>query len=651
MCGITGFLSKQAYSKNKLSEIINKMTATLVHRGPDDGDTWWNVKDSIGLGHRRLAILDLSPLGRQPMTSQNGRYTVVYNGEIYNYQEIRTDLEKRGYKFSTNCDTEVLLEAFSEWGLDSLKRFIGMFAFGLWDSKDKKLYLARDRLGIKPLYYGWSSQDHAFLFGSELKALCAYPGFKNPIDLEALGIFFRHNYIPAPFSIYQNIHKVIPGQVIILGKQDLDQKKVSKKIYWSALDAWQKGLNAPLTGSAEENLDLFENTLLDAIRLRLITDVPLGAFLSGGIDSSTVVALMQSVNNRAVRTFSVGFKEAEYNEAPFARQVANHLGTDHTELYVTAQDALDLVPRLPGIWDEPFADSSQIPTLLISKLTRDFVTVALSGDGGDELFWGYPRYEKTLEIWNLLKKFPSCLKSAAFLALNILPNTLLDPIGDLFHPIFAKYGLKGPLSRASKRIQELLNTYDFALFYGWANSHFQPFGPICKGQDRVAPVFEKIEHNNVPQRELMSILDILTYLPDDILTKVDRASMAVALEARVPILDHRVVELSFRLPASLKFRNGQGKWILRQILYKYVPRELVDRPKKGFGIPLDQWLRGPLKEWASELLRPDRLRREGYLFPEKVDRLWQEHISGKCNHQYILWNILMFQAWLEKWGK
>ncbi len=650
MCGITGIILPNSSQAQDLRQYIRKMTSTLVHRGPDDGDTWVGQKDPVALGHRRLAILDLSPAGRQPMTSGEGRYTVVYNGEIYNYLEIRKELQERGHNFASNCDTEVLLAAFSEWGVESVKRFIGMFAFAIWDGLEKRLHLVRDRLGIKPLYYGFSSHDSAFVFGSELKALSAYPGFKNGLNFDALGVFFRHNYIPAPRTIYEQVFKVMPGEVVTLDLKDIPNKIVQKTTYWSAEKAWEMAKAEPFQGSFEEAVDLLEESLTDAVRLRLVTDVPLGAFLSGGIDSSTVVALMQAVSSRPVRTFSVGFREADYNEAPFAKKVANHLGTEHTELYITARDALELIPQIPEFWDEPFADSSQIPTLLISSLTRRHVTVALSGDGGDELFWGYPRYEKSLAVWSLIEKIPENLRPPINKMLDFFPDMLLDILGLAAGPIMERYGAKGPLSRISRRIQELLNAHGYCQFYGWANSHILPFGQICKEHDDIAPAFYEISRCQGEERELMALLDIITYLPDDILTKVDRASMAVALEARVPILDHRVVEISFRLPGRFKHRNGTGKLILRHLLYRYLPKDLVDRPKMGFGIPLGDWIRGPLREWAEELLSPHRIRSQGYLRQETVSRIWEEHVTGKCNHQYTLWNILMFQAWLERWG-
>jgi len=650
MCGIVGCITAHGLHLPELEDIAGRMTAALVHRGPDDEGVWVDTKAGVSLGHRRLAILDLSPFGHQPMVSADGRYVIVYNGEVYNFRGLQRELEDLGHGFRGGSDTEVILAAVVQWGVEAaVQRFVGMFAFGLWDRIDRKLYLVRDRLGIKPLYYGWSS-DGTFLFGSELKALRTWPGFDNPVDLEALALFFRHNYIPAPYTIYRHIQKLPQGNILVLKQPNMADREVELTSYWSVEDVWKQGAQAPWRGTDKDAADALVETLGEAVRMRLVADVPVGAFLSGGIDSSTVAALMQASNTKPVRTFTIGFTESKYDEAPKAKAVAKHLGTDHTELYVAPSDAMELVPEIPTLWDEPFADSSQIPTCLVSRMTRDYVTVALSGDGGDELFSGYTRYPETLRLWKIANKVPRPIRRAAASTLHMLSPDILDIIGRPLRPMFRRLGAPGPTGRVLHRMGELLSAYKFQAFYGWANSHQLPPGGLVPGRDGLAPAF--IE-SSIPTKDLcsaMSLLDLITYLPDDILTKVDRASMAVGLEARVPVLDHRVVALAARLPSDLKARNGKRKWLLRQVLYRYVPRELIERPKMGFGAPIGQWLQGPLCGWAENLLAEDRLRREGYLIPKAVRCLWTEHLGGRCNHQYVLWNILMFQAWLEKWG-
>ena len=650
MCGIVGCITAHPHPLPELEDIARRMTATLVHRGPDDEGVWVDAKAGVSLGHRRLAILDLSPLGHQPMVSADGRYVIVYNGEVYNFRSLQHELEDMGHGFRGGSDTEVILAAVVQWGVkEAVQRFVGMFAFGLWDQIDRKLYLVRDRLGIKPLYYGWSS-DGTFLFGSELKALRAGPGFNNPVDLEALALFFRHNYIPAPYTIYKHIQKLLQGNMLVLSQLNMADREIELTNYWSVEDVWKQGACAPWRGTDKDAADALVEALGEAVRMRLVADVPVGAFLSGGIDSSTVVALMQASSTKPVRTFTIGFTESNYDEAPKAKAVAKHLGTDHTELYVAPSDAMELVPEIPTLWDEPFADSSQIPTCLVSRMTRGYVTVALSGDGGDELFSGYTRYPETLRLWKIVNKVPRPIRKTIARGLRMLSPDILDIIGRPLRPMFRRLGAPGPTGRVLYRMSELLSAYTFQAFYGWTNSHQLPPGGLVPGRDGLAPAFMG---SSIPTKDLfamMSLLDLITYLPNDILTKVDRASMAVGLEARVPMLDHRVVALAARLPTELKVRNGERKWLLRQVLYRYVPRELIERPKMGFGVPIGQWLQGPLRGWAENLLAEDRLRREGYLIPKAVRCLWTEHLSGRCNHQYVLWNILMFQAWLETWG-
>jgi asparagine synthase (glutamine-hydrolysing) len=649
MCGIVGYFSKKSYIE--LKSIICQMSDALTHRGPDDSGTWTDEETGIGLGHRRLSILDLSPLGRQPMGSNDERYIITFNGEVYNFLEMKKELESSGHNFRGGSDTEVILTAISHWGLmKALSRFIGMFAFALWDRQERCLHLVRDRLGIKPLYYGWDT-DGSFLFSSELKALRKCETFDPSIDLDALAMFFRHNYIPAPFTVYKNAKKLLPGSMLTIDLNGLSKHTSQQKMYWSADEVWEKGLEAPWKGDDGEAVNRLEDVLKDAVKLRMIADVPLGAFLSGGIDSSTVTALMQASSVRPVKTFSIGFYEQGYDEAPMAKAVAKHLGTEHTELYVTEAEALEEVPKLCGFWDEPFADSSQIPTLLLSRLTRRHVTVALSGDGGDELFLGYPRYPATLKLWRSKKMIPGPLIHAGSAFFKILSPGVLDSLGCIERPLFRLMGVKGTLSDISALTREVLTVSNFSEFYGWTNSHFQPYGSLLKEKDSIAPQFFDCEACGQDRWANMSRMDIKTYLPDDILTKVDRASMAVGLEARVPILDHRVVEMAASLPTRLKIKNGVNKWILRQILYRSIPPRLVERPKMGFGVPIRDWLRGGLKDWASDLLSEDRIKAEGYLDAGKVSRLWGSHLKGYVDHKYILWNVLMFQAWMERWRR
>jgi asparagine synthase (glutamine-hydrolysing) len=607
------------------------MTSALQHRGPDDEGYWTDGEAGIGLGHRRLAILDLSPEGRQPMRSAAGRYIVSFNGEIYNFLDIRVELERCGVGFRGHSDTEVMLAAIERWGVSkAVERFAGMFAFALWDAADRTLYLVRDRLGEKPLYFAWLGRT--LLFGSELKALRAHPGWHAEIDRGALALLLRHGYIPSPSTIYQGVQKVSPATILALRAQRRGHETCEQR-YWSAREVVARGLTSPLAGSDGEIVDACEALLRQVISREMIADVPLGAFLSGGIDSSTVVALMQAQCNRPVRTFTIGFHDAEYNEADHARAVASYLGTEHTELYVTPAEMLAVIPRLPLLYDEPFADSSQIPTFLVSQLTRDHVTVSLSGDGGDEMFGGYTRYVVGERIWRMSRRVPASLRSAAGAALEILPRG--PDWGDRMH----KLARVLRASTASTMYRELMSQRGTAALLvskcqelptAFTNEHEMPETPHCV--------------------ESMMYLDLVSYLPDDILVKVDRASMAVSLESRAPFLDHSVAELAWRVPVRLKFRDGKGKWLLRQVLYRYVPKELVERPKKGFGVPLHTWLSGPLRQWSEALLDPARLRREGIFNSAAVGGLWARHRRGARRAEDLLWTVLTFQAWLEAQG-
>ncbi len=652
MCGIAGVITKCFSSRQELETNCLKITNTLEHRGPDDCGVWVYEAKGVALGQRRLSILDLSPLGHQPMVSKDGNFVIVYNGEVYNFKEIRAQLEGHGFKFKGGSDTEVILAAVQFWGVEkAVKKFIGMFAFALYDIRAHKIFLVRDRLGIKPLYYGKLS-DGSFIFASELKAFKAWSGFNESLDLKALALYFRHNYIPAPYSIFKSIKKLKPGFILTI---DISNSNLSLDLtcYWDVKEIFLKGLDNPWNRSEDEAIEQLEELLKDSIELRLIADVPLGAFLSGGIDSSTVTAIMQSISNSSVKTFSIGFKEQSYDEAPMAKAVAQHLGTDHTELYVTEKDAQALVPTICHLWDEPFADSSQIPTYLVSKLARSKVTVALSGDGGDELFSGYDRYFNSLAIWNKKISIPSSLQ---FLMGSIFSNmsySSLKFVSKIAKNFLKRMGATNPGALSIYRISEILKAKHFPLFYGYTNSHWMPpNGLIIMEEDCIADIFynELSEFNN-NYLHLMTFLDLNTYLPDDILVKVDRATMGVALESRVPILDHRIVEFSARIPGNLKVRDKKGKWLLRQVLYKYVPQELVERPKQGFSVPIGQWIRGSLNEWAQDLISPNKLKREGFLKGDIIERLWQEHINSEFNYEHLLWNILMFESWFDRWYK
>ncbi len=649
MCGFTGFFE---LNKDRLGSCsyLKEMNDALIHRGPDDSGQWIDPEAGIGLGHRRLSILDLSPQGHQPMTSANGRYVIAYNGEVYNFNAIRRELDSissENIAWRGHSDTEVILAAIEQWGVENtVKKFIGMFAFSLWDRKERTLYLVRDRLGIKPLFYGW--QGNSFLFGSELKAVKRHPDFKGDVDTNSLALMMRHNYIPSPYSIYKGIKKLSPGHILVLSTEssNRDPKLIP---FWSAKDAAEKGLSDPFTGSENEAVTQLDSLLRDAIKLRMISDVPLGAFLSGGVDSSTVVALMQAQSTSPVKTFSIGFHEEEYNEATHAKAVANHLGTDHTELYVTAQQAMDVIPRLPTLYDEPFSDSSQIPTFLVSELARRKVTVSLSGDGGDELFSGYDRYERADYLWNRIKRYPGFLKKGFAQFLTTIPTEKWDRLFFRLKPVLpSMLRVENPGHKLHK-FSQFLNANSPEEFYKGLVTHWDHPAKLVPGAvEPLTPLSNSLQWGKVPEFvERMMFLDTITYLPGDILTKVDRASMGVSLEARVPLLDHRVVEYSWKIPLSMKLKNNQTKWLLRQVLYKYVPKEMIERPKMGFGVPIDEWLRKPLRDWAENLINEPRLRNEGFFDPKMVRKKWEEHLSGTYKWHYPLWDVLMFQAWLD----
>lgn len=646
MCGFSGFLIAGNGQVNfDFNDVLHQMADAIVHRGPDSDGYWSDVESGIGLAHRRLAIVDLSPAGAQPMTSASGRYVLAFNGEIYNHLLLRDVMEREGslpQHWRGHSDTETLLAGFELWGLETtLQRAIGMFAISVWDRKLQTLTLVRDRLGEKPLYYGWQGQGNraAFIFGSELSALRRHPAFQAEINRDSLALYMRHNCIGGSHSIYSGIKKLEPGQLLTVSRKS---PSPIVQTWWSGINIAKEGSVNHFSGSAIESVDMLEALLSNAIGQQMMADVPLGAFLSGGIDSSTVVALMQAQSSRPVKTFSIGFNEKGYNEAQHAKVVAKHLGTDHTELYVTPQQALAVIPRLPSLYSEPFADSSQIPTFLVSQLARQDVTVSLSGDGGDELFCGYTRYQMTANLWEKISRLPRPLRLAIARLISAIPPAGWDKLGN---------GLSLPqLGDKLYKGVGLLGMGTVAELYRGMVSHWPDPAGIVLGAKEPASILSgaELNLNGLSDVERMMALDMLSYLPDDILTKVDRAAMGVSLETRVPFLDHRVVEFAWTLPLDYKLRNGIAKWPLRQVLYRYVPQKLVERPKMGFGVPIGQWLRGPLREWAEDLLDEARLRQEGYFDPQPIRAKWAEHLSGKRNWQYHLWDVLMFQAWLKE---
>jgi asparagine synthase (glutamine-hydrolysing) len=645
MCGITGFwdVSRQI-SDDKLPIIVQQMSDTLFLRGPDDGGVWVDTLVGVALGHRRLAIVDLSPFGHQPMLSADGRYIIAFNGEIYNFLDLRRELEKLGHTFRGHSDTEVMLASFTQWGVsNAVKRFNGMFAFALWDRQERAMYLGRDRLGEKPLYYGWIG--NTLIFTSELKALKAYPDFHPEINRDVLALFLRYSYVPAPYSIYQGIYKLPPATILTWNGTNTRPQPLA---YWSVKEAAELGVAESFKGTELQAVAKMEALLLEAVGMRMVADVPLGAFLSGGIDSSTVVALMQAQSSQPVKTFTIGFHEKAYNEAEHAKAVAQHLGTDHTELYVTPEDSLAVIPKLPVLYDEPFSDASQIPTFLVSQLARQHVTVSLSGDAGDELFAGYNRYFWGRSIWNKIGWMPLPLRQiVAGGLLSIAPQTWDSVLTNLsvFLPSKLQYSSFGGYLH---KLAGVLPAPNPDAMYAGLVSHWREENVVINGREPVTVVNNRQQCELDDFTERMMYLDTVSYLPDDILVKVDRASMGVSLEGRIPFLDHRVVEFAWRLPMSMKIRDGQGKWLLRQILYKYVPQTLIERPKSGFGVPIDKWLRGPLRDWAEALLDEHRLRQEGFFNPQPIRQKWAEHLSGQRNWEYHLWDILMFQAWLSK---
>jgi len=649
MCGIVGFLDLKHLSLSEdFRSVLTRMMDPIYHRGPDDSGLWVCPENGIALGHRRLSIIDLSLEGHQPMHSASGRYVVVFNGEIYNYKCIRQELDGN-YRIDWrgHSDTEILLAAIEEWGLvKAVKSFIGMFAFVLWDRQERKLHLVRDRLGEKPLYYGWLGD--VFLFGSELKSLKLHPVWRGEVNRDALTLLMRHNYIPTPYSIYKGIYKLLPGTILTLDTST--RGKTAEPVpFWSVKSVAEAGVYDQFSVHESEIIDRLDTLLKESISQQMVADVPLGAFLSGGIDSSTVVALMQAQSSRPVKTFTIGFDDEGYNEAEHAKTVARHLGTEHTEIYVSPDDALNVIPKLPSLYDEPFSDSSQIPTYLVSQLTKKHVAVSLSGDGGDELFGGYNRYFWGRSIWKGIGWMPKPLRCLGGKGLTALSPQVWDA---LFHKLGSllphNVRQRNPGDKLHKLGDVLAVDTPEEMYHRLVSYWQQPASLVLGATEPQTVLTDRTQWADLSDfTQRMMYLDMVSYLPDDILVKVDRAAMGVSLETRIPFLDHRIVEFAWRVPLSMKVRDGQGKWLLRQVLYRYVPSELVERPKTGFGIPIDSWLRDPLREWAEGLLDERRLREEGFFDPVLIQNKWKEHLSGKRNWQYHLWDVLMFQAWLE----
>lgn len=649
MCGIAGILLVPNASGATRLGAIKPMTSSMQHRGPDGEGFWCDRGAGIALGHRRLAIVDLTEAGRQPMLSRSGRLVMTFNGEVYNFLTLRRELESMGHSFRGGSDTEVMLSAIECWGLDAaLQRFAGMFAFGLWDRETRVLHLARDRMGKKPLYV--ACVEGALVFASELKAIRALPGFRPEIDPRAAAAMLAGGAVPDSCCIWRGVFKIPPGARLSLSADDLAANpdaatlRAKSRRWWSLADIAAAGRNAPIAQDDDLLVEQLDDLLRLAVRERMIADVPLGAFLSGGIDSSSVVALMQAQSSRPVRTFTIAFGERGYDESADAGRVARHLGTDHTELRLTPAAARDVIPELPRIWDEPFADESQIPTLLVSRLAREHVTVALSGDGGDECFAGYARHVLTARLDRLLRAPPIFRRTAAT-TLRFLAAGASDRIADArLVPDDLRRLLRGDRLR---RLTDLLAANgDTEIYQRLTRLSDLPLTPEpqadveAEGEQSGAPALD-----DLVSRVIFG--DMTGYLPDDILVKLDRASMATSLEARCPILDHRVVEFAWRLPTAAKVRRGQGKWILRQVLARYVPRHMFERPKQGFDVPVAAWLRGPLRPWAADLLTEARLRRHDLLDPLVVQACWQEHLSGRRDHARVLWAALMFQAWFD----
>ena len=644
MCGFAGFWSPSGSGSDPM-KIAQKMTDAILHRGPDDVGFWSGEPADPVFGHCRLSIIDLSPEGSQPMRSASGRFVLNYNGEIYNFPVLRRELMAAGTEFRGHSDTEVLVAAIDHWGLEgALQKCAGMFAFALWDRRDRSLHLVRDRLGEKPLYYG--QMGSTLLFGSDLRAIKQHPEWRGEIDRDALLLYLRYGYVPAPFSIYRSVQKVLPGTILTFRE---NTPRPAETVYWSARLLAEEGVAHPFRLSDVDATDALENVLRRTISEEMISDVPLGAFLSGGLDSSTIVALMQAQSQSPVQTFTIGFHESGYNEAENAKAVARHLGTDHTELYVTPEAARDVIPLLPQIYSEPFADSSQVPTFLVARLAKSRVKVSLSGDGGDELFGGYNRYFWGDRIWRAVRPVPPSVRRAARRAIVGIPQQRWDEVGAVAMRALPRSARLKMIGDKAHKAAHLIGASSLeGMYLDLVSNWRQPSDVVLGGVEPESHADRLSAARSLPDMvHRMMLMDLLTYLPDDIMVKVDRATMAVSLEGRAPFLDHRVAEFAWRLPMNQKIRGKEGKWLLRQVAYRHIPKNLLDRPKMGFGIPVGSWLRGPLRGWAENLLSPSRIEREGFFDSRVVTESWQQHLSGRRDLQSMLWIILMFQAWLD----
>lgn len=642
MCGLTGYIDHRPATRQTREAIVSAMAQMLYHRGPDDGGAWVDAEAGVALGFRRLSIIDLSPLGHQPMVSASGRYVIVFNGEIYNFKDVKARLAQEGVTLRGHSDTEVLLEGVARWGArPAIAACEGMFAVAIWDRQERTLTLARDRIGIKPLYWGLTP-DHVLLFGSELKALRRHPAWRGEIDRDAVALFMRYGYVPAPYSIYRDVWKLEPGTILTYRRG----AEPTIERYWDVRQIAEMAQFDPVPGSDDDRVAMLEHLMQRSVKNEMVSDVPLGAFLSGGIDSSLVTALMQANSANPIKTFSIGFNTQGFDEARHAAAVARHLGTDHTELYVADADVRNVIPQLPVWYDEPFADSSQIPTFLVSRLAREHVTVALSGDGGDEMFAGYPRYRWARSLNRVISLLPNPARRVTGTLMSAVPNSVAGAVMTLL-PANERPQRPG---QSLKKLGRLLHGSAAGEFHREIVSIWNdPESVVHGAREPALSITDPQLALALPHlAERMMLTDLIIYLPDDILAKVDRASMAVSLEVRVPLLNHHIVELALRLPFNMKLRGNVTKWAMRQILYKYVPKELIERPKQGFMVPLDDWLRGPLREWLGDLIAPDPLRRDGYFDPDAIAMRWRDHCARNWDWGYALWNVAMFQSWLAQ---
>jgi len=649
MCAIAGFINFSSFFKNP-EDVLHDMARTLAHRGPDASGIWFHAPTRTGLAHTRLKIIDCTDAAAQPMRSRSGRFTLIYNGEIYNFQELREELRALGVEFRSESDTEVLLTAIETWGIQgAARRAVGMFAFAVHDAQERTLHLVRDRIGVKPLYYGWIGQGDTrlFAFASELKAIVCVPHFERVVDRAALADYFQFLYVPAPRTIWKGVSKLAPAHIMCI---NVDTGESQTSMYWNARAIAERGVNEPFVGNDAQAEEALFTRVQDAVDAHMISDVPIGAFLSGGIDSTLVTAVMQSLSPQPIRTFTVGFQETQMDERLHANIIAKHLKTDHTSIRVSSHELRDAIPLLAQIYDEPFADSSQLPTYLISRAARKNVTVTLSGDGGDEIFAGYNRHRMMDHIWPTIRKIPTPLRATAASMIRMFSTKQLDAAGKIVMPILPTVLRSSQFGDHLHKLASLAKCKEWSDAYVALVSAWNAPDKLVIDSQQTSTAHDEFMQANMPDAlRAMQWLDQTTYLVDDILTKVDRASMAASLETRVPLLDHRLVEFAWTLPAEMKVRNGQGKWILRQVLNRFVPAPLLDRPKMGFAIPLESWLRGPLREWASDLLSDRRVREQGFLHADMVTQEWNKFCAGGSGHQHKVWALLMWMAWVDKW--